>query len=348
MAGTERPAGSEVMEPGVSIVVPVLNERNSVGKVLQALLSQDYPGEIEIIAVDGGSTDGTLGEIEDLMGCTLPCRDIRLLHNQRRSIPFGLNLGYEAAKHQYLLRMDAHAYPPRHYVSTIVKLLSGSGIRVIVGSSCRVVPANVTPLGRAIAAVLSSPLCIGNASYRIEALEGDAPREVDTVPFASFHKAVWEESGGFDEQLPAAEDYDFNFRARRRGVKVWLVPRVVVDYEARGTLGGVARQYFRYGYWTCRMCLKHRSIISARKAAPALFLLSLVGGPLATVLEFTRLLWVLMIGCYVGVLLINSVKVSKREGFRAGLWSLVIVPIIHLAYGAGTVASMLKAARERW
>lgn len=43
----------------VSLVLPVRNEERFIDQCLRSLLAQDYPGEIELIIVDGQSTDRT-------------------------------------------------------------------------------------------------------------------------------------------------------------------------------------------------------------------------------------------------------------------------------------------------
>ena len=54
--------------PTLSLVVPVYNERSLVGTLLDRLFALDLPsvGEIEILVVDDGSTDGSRELLEDL------------------------------------------------------------------------------------------------------------------------------------------------------------------------------------------------------------------------------------------------------------------------------------------
>ena len=47
------------MRPVVSIIIPVYNTRNYVAEALQSVLDQSL-ADIEVIAVDDGSTDGSL------------------------------------------------------------------------------------------------------------------------------------------------------------------------------------------------------------------------------------------------------------------------------------------------
>ena len=52
--------------PPVSVVVAARDERETVGAALRSLLGQDYPGGLEIVAVDDRSTDGTGAVLADL------------------------------------------------------------------------------------------------------------------------------------------------------------------------------------------------------------------------------------------------------------------------------------------
>jgi hyaluronan synthase len=61
---TPRDAG---IEPHVAIVMPGFNEEGAIARSLRSLLQLDYPaGKLEIVAVDDGSTDGTLAAMESV------------------------------------------------------------------------------------------------------------------------------------------------------------------------------------------------------------------------------------------------------------------------------------------
>lgn len=48
--------------PAVAAVVPARNEAGVVGRAIEALLRQDYPGEFQVVLVDDNSEDGTAAE----------------------------------------------------------------------------------------------------------------------------------------------------------------------------------------------------------------------------------------------------------------------------------------------
>ena len=54
-----------VGRPMVSVVMPSLNQRRFIGQAIQSVLRQCY-GELELIVVDGGSTDGTVELLEEV------------------------------------------------------------------------------------------------------------------------------------------------------------------------------------------------------------------------------------------------------------------------------------------
>lgn len=54
--------------------------------------------------------------------------------------------------------------------------------------------------------------------------------------------------GGWREDYPAGEDVEFAWRAQLAGFRMWSAPEALVHYRMRSTLGGWARQAFRYSY----------------------------------------------------------------------------------------------------
>src|SRR3954447_21918775 len=59
-----RPPADAGIQPRVAIVMPGFNEEAAIARSLRSLLAVDYPADkLEIVAIDDGSTDGTLAEL---------------------------------------------------------------------------------------------------------------------------------------------------------------------------------------------------------------------------------------------------------------------------------------------
>ena len=86
------------MSTKVSIVMPVLNGMPYFEIALESVRKQSLE-DIEIIVVDGGSTDGTIEYVEKC--CSIDKR-IKLLHAQKKSMGYQYNMGIEKATGEYI------------------------------------------------------------------------------------------------------------------------------------------------------------------------------------------------------------------------------------------------------
>ena len=87
----------------VSVIVPVYNVADYVGACLQSIIGQDYT-DLEILAVDDGSTDGS-GEICDAMAAEDP--RIRVIHTPNRGVSSARNTCLQAATGEYITSVDS-------------------------------------------------------------------------------------------------------------------------------------------------------------------------------------------------------------------------------------------------
>jgi len=83
--------------PLVSIVLPTLNGSRYIQQSIESCLGQSY-ANLEVIVVDGGSTDGTLDLVAGLGGAR-----IRVVHQPANSgrLPGALNLGFAQAQGEF-------------------------------------------------------------------------------------------------------------------------------------------------------------------------------------------------------------------------------------------------------
>ena len=325
--------GSVASVPTVSVIIPCLNEAQTIIPLLENLASQYLPQHYEILVVDGMSSDDTRSLVRQFIQ-EHPEIAVKLLDNPAKHIPAALNLGIATAKGNIIVRMDAHSIPCPNYVRQCVASLQNSDA-TIVGMPWKIEPGDESLVGRSIALASSHPFGVGDAQYR-RYVTGP-PVAVDTVPFGVFRKATWTSLKGFNENLLTNEDYDFNYRARKSGGRVLLDRAGYSRYFARTTLSDLACQYLRYGRWKLEMLRLHPQSLRARQlAAPGFVLLVL----LLTLLSFESVLARFVLGglllCYsLGALLFASRISWKQRDFRLSPIVAASFAAMHFPWGAG-------------
>ncbi len=323
----------------VSVIVPCYNEELTIRFLLDSLYQQTYPrSDLEVVIADGQSTDGTLAQISCFQA-EHPDLAIRVISNEKRNIPSGLNRAIQAAYGAYIVRLDAHSMPYQDYVGRSVADLE-LGLGDNVGGVWEILPGDRRWFSRAIALAASHPLGVGDARYRYT----DRAEAVDTVPFGAFRRSLIEKIGFFNEDLLTNEDYEFNTRIRQAGGTIWLDPAIRSKYFARSTLPALARQYWRYGYWKARMLRKYPATIRWRQALPPLFVASLlILSILAIFLPVAGWLLIFELAIYLGILGIVGIRITLKSGDPKLLLGVPLaILVMHLSWGSAFLWSLVR------
>lgn len=324
------------MDPFVSIIIPCYNEENFIPGLLEDLLHQDYPRDrMEILIVDGLSTDRTREIIAEYAAAN---PFIRLLDNEKRFVPFALNIAVRGSKGEVIIRMDAHAKYPPDYVSRLVRNLFELNADN-TGGVWITVPGNKSLKALAISKVLSSPFGVGNALYRLNITKA---QQTDTVPFGCYRRDVFDRIGFFDEDLLRNQDDEFNARLIRSGGSVWLIPDVKITYFARSSVGSLLRMFYQYGFYKPLVNRKTGRPATARQFAPPLFVLFLLVFPLAGLIFKPLLLsWYAGLCLYVLADLIFTFGVMLKSVKPALFFYLPwIFFLVHISYGWGYLSGI--------
>jgi succinoglycan biosynthesis protein ExoA len=313
--------------------MPVRNEAGLIGESLGVVLTQDYPGQLEALVVDGMSDDGTRQIVRAIAA---EDQRVRLLDNPRRIVPTAMNLGAQAARGEILIRVDGRSIIPPDYVRRCVELLRQTGAWNVGGMQ---VPVGQTPVGQVIAAAMASHFGAGPAKFRF----ADQPQPVDTVYLGAWPRDAFLRVGGFDERLVRNQDYEFNIRLRQVGGLVYFVPDLRVEYYGRETLRGLWRQYFQYGVWKARVIKMHPASFRLRQGAAPALVSGLVLGPILALLG-PPWGWVYLAGVAIylaAVLAFSAFQAARR---RPRMWHLLPIAflILHLAWGLGFWAGMWR------
>jgi glycosyltransferase involved in cell wall biosynthesis len=324
--------------PSVSIIIPCFNEQTTIRKLLEAIYAQTFPrASLEVVIADGMSTDGTRAEVAAFAD-SHPDLHLAVVDNLKRQIPVGLNCALKEARGEIIVRLDAHSMPYPNYIELCVADLE-AGLGENVGGVWEIQPGAQTWIAQSIAVAAAHPLGVGDAHYR----HATKPGLVDTVPFGAFKRELLALVGFFDETLLTNEDYEFNTRIHKSGGKVWLDPSIRSVYFARATLPGLAKQYFRYGFWKWRMVRHYPNTLRWRQGLPPLFVLSLIAlGILGIFSSLFRVLLVVEIILYAVALTSAGVQAAfKQRKFGLFVGLPLVIPFMHISWGAGFLWSMI-------
>jgi succinoglycan biosynthesis protein ExoA len=327
--------------PSVAVVVPCRDEEQHIETVLESIRQQDLPAG-EVVLVDGGSSDRTM-EVVAGYAARHPDFPLKTVSVHGANIAAALNAGIAAATADVIVRMDAHSLPARDYVRCAVAALIETGAAV-AGGVWHIVPGAPNGVAMAIAKAVAHPMGAGDAAYRTASGLPPERRAVDTVPFGCFSKSHWLRVGGYNEELLANEDYEFNYRTLMSGGRVILDTAVQCQYFARTNFAKLARQYFRYGWWKGRMLRQHPASLRWRQTVAALFLPAWAAA-IAAVVSLPALApaGIALALAYTGAVLAAAVQAVRRD------WNLVPATAaafvtIHTAWSAGISSFFLTGA----
>lgn len=218
------------MNSAVSLIATVRDEAGSIRGFLDGLLEQSRPPE-EIVITDGGSTDGTVAEIEAAVErSAVP---IRLIEAPGANISAGRNLAIAAATHPLIAVTDAGTRPRPDWLARLLAPLEAdpevgvaAGFFLAGGSDLR---------QRALAVTITPQL--------------EEIKPADFLPSSrsvAFRREWWERVGGYPEWLRHCEDLVFDLDLRQAGAEFAFAPDAIVVWDARPDLRSFARQYFSY------------------------------------------------------------------------------------------------------
>lgn len=194
----------------VSVIIPTYNRADLVQEAVASVLAQSFR-DFEVLVVDDGSTDGTEAALAPYAS------RLRLLRRESRGgVSAARNTGIKAARGEWLAFLDSDdlwlpdklsrqlAYLARHPELNLCQTEETwvrGGVRVNPPLSHRKVGGRIF--------FPSLERCLVSPSAVI------------------LHRRLFEEHGGFDEDLPAAEDYDLWLRLAWR-YEVGLLPEPLI------------------------------------------------------------------------------------------------------------------------
>jgi succinoglycan biosynthesis protein ExoA len=320
--------------PFVTAVLPTLNEERYLEACVRSLLAGDHPADrLELLVVDGGSSDGTRA-IAERLGRELPA--VRLLDNPRRLQSAAFNIAMRAAdpRATYLLRCDVHAEYPPGFVERAVTTAQRTGAVLVAFSDA---PGAHGCFQSAVAFAQNTRAGVGDARYRLGGWSG----WVDHGKHGCFLRSAVEAAGGYDEDFSHNEDSELSLRLREAGGGIWLDEGLAVTYYPRHSIPALARQYWLYGRGRAATCLKHDIAPQPRQLAPALLV---PWHAFALIAARRRPVALLAPAAYLGALAAIGLSGAIRRRNRCVLLAPAALATMHHAWGAGFLSRWLPGA----
>ena len=314
---TAAPAGG----PTVTVAIPVLNEAVHIERCLDAVDRQTYPNIVEVLVVDGGSTDDTVA-----MAQRHPL--VRVVANLRRIQAAALNLALTEARGEIFVRVDGHCEIAPDYVASCVSALERTGAGMVGGAMAPM--AGGGWLHRGIAAAMTSRLGAGPARFHA----GGPAGAVDTVYLGAFRTDDALGVGGYAEDQAVNEDAEFAHRMAVRGL-IWFDPSIRSRYVPRSSLVGLGRQFWRYGQGRAVTVRKHPSSLAPRQLMAPL----LVVGLLSPWRRPVAAAYLTLLGARSALEATSDPR--RVPGFAASL------PTMHLLWGAGFLVGLVPVRARR-
>ena len=320
-----------VIEPLVSVLMPVRNEERYVTAAIRSVLDQDVP--LELLVIDGRSTDRTVEVVRQLADPR-----VRVLDNHGRTIPAALNLGLRHARAGFVARIDAHARVSADYLPRGIAALQADprvagvgGLRHGIADTAR---------GKAIGLVLSSRFGVGNSINHY----ADRAQDTDHASFGVYRASVAREVGGWDESLTVNEDVDFDHRIRAQGHRIRFEPAMGIFWQVRETLRDFGRQYRRYGRGKAGMVRRNGpSAVRARHLAAPALVGTLVAAGVAGVSGHPRVAAALSAPYAAAIAVATALCMrseSRDPGVRAGEVAAAFATM-HVSWGVGFLEGLM-------
>lgn len=236
--------------PSVTAMIPAYNEEGYVGRCIDSVLENSYPGSLEVVVIDDGSTDRTLAEAQARTSDRL-----RVIHKENEGKHAALNDALAEIDSDLIVSVDADSLVDNVAIQRLVETYKWHNEPCAVAGNIKIMHRR-------------------SALERIQALEYivsinmfrralDHLGIVNVVPgcLGLFEREAVEEVGGFSADT-ITEDFDFTLSLLKQGKKVHYSAQAISRTEAPPTLRRMYNQRLRWYRGTIQTLRKHKNIVS--------------------------------------------------------------------------------------
>ena len=197
------------MKPKISAIIPTYNRAQFVKEAVESVRAQSFT-DIELIIIDDGSDDKTGEALSDYKEA------IRYIRQENKGVSAARNLGIKLAEGEYIAFLDSDdLWHPRKCAIQNDFLDKNRSFslcyteEIWIRNGLRVNP------------------CLKHGKYSGNIFEKCLPLCIISPSSAMIRTCIVKSEGGFDEQLPACEDYDLWLRLTSK-YPVYLIEKPLI------------------------------------------------------------------------------------------------------------------------
>ncbi len=311
----------------ISIVIPILNEAESLPRMLD-LLSKQTLKPCEIIIVDAGSIDLTI-EIINNWNITHTDNQIKLIHNEGGMPGNNRNIGVKAASYEWIAFIDGGIYPEIDWLESLSKCITQRNTKSmyvnfkLCGCQCVTLRNTKSMFG----------ICEFDANSSFEkavcALSMGCGAKSPVLPASLFHRDIFKTIGYFDENLRSTEDILWIDKIKNLYGPCNICDNALVHYQHFPTnFRDVVKKWYSY---------EKNAVTSGMHIERHIFFFSLFGLIFLTILVLPKL------GFFIAIiyLLIRGLLDPIRRS-RDIFWWMKRPSAILIALGIGSAMDLSK------
>jgi len=303
LAVDRRPRQKPLREyPPLTVLIAAFNEEERIQECIESVMKQGYPGKLEVIVVDDGSTDRTVGILK-----SLPYPQVRIIEAEHGGKSNALNRGLQASSHDLVATLDADTYLYKHALARVVgRLLADPPQTVAVAGTVLVRNSR----GSMIARMQEWDYFHGIASAkRMQSLyQGTL---VAQGAFSLFRRQAVLAAGGWPDKI--GEDIVLTWALLKRGGRIGFAEDAVCFTTVPDTYRMFYRQRHRWS----------RGMIEGFKHHPEV----LVSPRLSTFFVYWNLFFPLLDSVFLLVFLPGLVAALFGSYYIAGPMTLAVLPL---------------------
>jgi len=233
----------------ISVLIPAYNEARVIEASVRRVLASSGV-DIEVIVIDDGSKDETSAIVARAFAGDPRVRLLTLANGGKAN---ALNRGLALATGAIVVALDADTQFEPETIARLARWFADPGIGAVAGNAKVGNRVNLVTRWQAIEYVTAQ-----NLERRALARLG----AIMVVPGAvgAWRRAALDQVGGFPMET-LAEDQDLTIAVQRAGWRIANDVDAIAWTESPATLGGLARQRFRWAFGTLQCLWKHRAIL---------------------------------------------------------------------------------------